>query len=1219
MITPHKLTLVPYLQRWDHRSRNLSIRLLIAPTGNPLEPLGSAVPQDPAFADAGLAFAVHISDSIDALPQRTLVDQITVLPDPAGVTPTLTHPHARPIFTAIKQVLEIPDGPAADTFAPQDRDQSKQLRKYLPRSYRQSFPFVRPRTSLAVIDNSYHCLMKCPPDPPPPSTPRIIGWGEAIAFALRRPRLAEALGLIADLEIPLDAAPRLVRGGWLWVELADGGDFAARAATTPTFLRAFATRVPALLVDRARQLFTPVVIPVSDDAAAAGALGNFDKVMIEANRFDDGFAKIVHARQPIGADHLDEDGSGPPPIRDEGIHLAWDDEDVLEGQNRALGAPPDGEDPVLAPRGVRGYRVDVRPQGSQAWTSLSTVQAPLAVGVDLGVAVEQRWAEVVPTEHSGQLWLPAWFLKWRGRSLVMSTADDRRLMNAPPGQPDSAVPVGADAVEPRYGRRYEFRVRMADATGGGPAVTSAPERPGDAPIAVVHMKRHRTPTAVELDTVTPEPDGTVRALRIRRPRIGYPEAVFAAGAAVRPRLLAQIAANDSAPPGTAIAPTIEDPDTVYLRIRVLLRTPRFDPQADADGFVEWYRTTRRFPDDAAQPIDLVLDWRHAADYRGLDISPQLGAEGNPTGPLTLVTSRDIRVEVRALGRNDMNYFGSEQARYGTAQLIDLHAVAPAIAEADALRPLASSSELRSVFLRSDPPVDRMGFGAVVNGVAPQSEPTGALLGRLAGALDLSADGPLVTGPPGERILFGCAGLTHHLAPDLSSIEFTHPAELAGQWINAIQVVIDRDWTWRGAGSPSLVVTRTVGLPDAVGAVSETVDVGVIEMMDAINTQSGKRPNRAHTRMIFLDALPPRLGPDGFPHEMEVTYRAFLRFEGGEGVARAVTSRLPIVAPPRQIPRVVAAGIALTPYERDADYAATSSRIKRLWVEFAEAPADPRDAYFVRPLTSTPDPMLLPGTEPVANPVEITGTPLDPELVRVVTPGQVQDLSGLSTMQRLEPSKTSVRHYLVPLPPNVDPGSPELFSFYTYEIRVGHDRGPADNPLWSTAQGRFGESLVLDGVQHPAPELPCSVIAEPDGAIRVRAPYALPYRGLHRVQPTTPNTVIWIVLYARVTQADGGTKRNIQIDLHQLRPLRTQMQSIPLFAEGEASWSAAEVADALKRVGIPYDSPLSVLAVELLPEPNGTYADPLGGDLGAVRIVRTSPLSPLNRGCCVPAP
>ena len=54
MATPHKLTLVPYLQRWDHAARTLSIRLLIAPTGNPLEPLVSAPAGVPAFADAAL-------------------------------------------------------------------------------------------------------------------------------------------------------------------------------------------------------------------------------------------------------------------------------------------------------------------------------------------------------------------------------------------------------------------------------------------------------------------------------------------------------------------------------------------------------------------------------------------------------------------------------------------------------------------------------------------------------------------------------------------------------------------------------------------------------------------------------------------------------------------------------------------------------------------------------------------------------------------------------------------------------------------------------------------------------------------------------------------------------------------------------------------------------------------------------------------------------------
>lgn len=1212
MATPTKITLVPYLQRWNPATRMLSIRLLIAPTGNPLEPLVPAPPGVPAFADANFAFSVNISDNFGALPERTSVDQVTVLPDPASGITTINSPNARPIFLAIKDALEIPDSPTSDTFSPQGRDMTKQIRKYLPVSYRHSFAFVKPRTSLAVTDDTYHCLMKCPPDPQPPMPPMVIGWGEALAYSMRQPRLAEALGMIVNLEVPLDAAPRLENGGWLWVELASASDYFAQTSTAG-FLRSFATRVPELPVAAERPVFTPVVFPVSDTPAAAGALGNFDKVFVEAIRFDDGFSKIVHARQPVSADILDEAGDGAPIGRDEGIQLAWDDEDILEGQNRALGAPPDGEDPVIAPRGVFGYRVDVRREGDAAWTSLSRVSAPLNVGVDLGTAEEERWSEVAPTEHSNQVWLPAWFLNWRGGSLIVSTTDEQRLMNVPPGRPEPIVPLGADAVELRYGRRYEFRVRLADTTGGGPKADTTPSREGESPTTLLQMKRYRAPDIANIDAFVPNADGTLANLRVWRPRLGYPEAVYAAGASARASLLAQIAANDASTSPDVAAPTIHDPDTSFLQIRVLVRPPKFDSQADTDGYVEWYQTTRPFPSDPTQPLDMALIWQDTANYLDMDISSQMGAEGTVTGALLLTTARDIRLEVSAIGRNDMAYFGNQKARLGRIQTVDFHAVASALAEADVLRSLPPSDRLRSVFLRPDP----VGARAELRAVVAQNDPSPALLGRLAGALDLVSDGPMLLGQPGDRIAFGCARLTHHTAPDGSSIEFTDPMELAGQWINAVQVVIDRDWTWRGAGSPTLVVSRTVTMPDAAGAVSETRDVGTIELMNSVNTQAIKNPERAFTRMVFLDALPPRLGPDGFPYEMVVSYKVRFQLEGGSGVIQSTETRLPIVTPPKQVPEIVAAGIALTPYDHDSEYAFTASRTKRLWLEFKEPLDDPRDAWFVKPLTTTPDPMLLPGVEPVADPVVVEGSPLDPELVRVITPGQVQDLSGLSTMQRLEPSASSNRHFLVPLPPNMDVGSPELFAFFTYEIRCGHDRGPTTDPLWSTAQGRFGEALVLEGVQHPAPELSCSVIAEPNGAIRVRAPYATPYIGLRRVLPNPPNTEIWVVLYARVMQADATTRRNIQIDLRRLHiPRRPRRESTPLVVEGEMAWSGAEVEAALDRAGLPESTPITALAVELLPEPNGNFADPLGGDLGQVRILRTSPLSPVERDCCM---
>ena len=68
------------------------------------------------------------------------------------------------------------------------------------------------------------------------------------------------------------------------------------------------------------------------------------------------------------------------------------------------------------------------------------------------------------------------------------------------------------------------------------------------------------------------------------------------------------------------------------------------------------------------------------------------------------------------------------------------------------------------------------------------------------------------------------------------------------------------------------------------------------------------------------------------------------------------------------------------------------------------------------------------------------------------------------MTQLIPSDDSpTTRFAVPLP--VDPSSPELFGFWTYELRVGHT-----NKVWSTAQGRFGSPLVVNGLQHPPPPL-----------------------------------------------------------------------------------------------------------------------------------------------------
>jgi hypothetical protein len=63
----------------------------------------------------------------------------------------------------------------------------------------------------------------------------------------------------------------------------------------------------------------------------------------------------------------------------------------------------------------------------------------------------------------------------------------------------------------------------------------------------------------------------------------------------------------------------------------------------------------------------------------------------------------------------------------------------------------------------------------------------------------------------------------------------------------------------------------------------------------------------------------------------------------------------------------------------------------------------------------------------------------------------------------------------------------------------------------------------------------------------------------------------------------------------------------------------EILQRLRRLGLPLDSPLSVIAVETLPEPDSPYGDPLDQDLGQVRILRTSPLTAVPEICPSDAP
>jgi len=485
--------------------------------------------------------------------------------------------------------------------------------------------------------------------------------------------------------------------------------------------------------------------------------------------------------------------------------------------------------------------------------------------------------------------------------------------------------------------------------------------------------------------------------------------------------------------------------------------------------------------------------------------------------------------------------------------------------------------------------------------------------RLAAASGLLALQNSLVGVPGERVVFGCNGLKYRVSPEGGTLTFTYISELSNIWINVLRVEIDRDWTWKGGQSPAITVRRR--LQSIPGGPTQTNELNTLEIPHAISTTAiDGSPNRSRIVVLYVDAFSPQLWHNR-PYELSLQYEISAHLENLESRAIVAQTVLPVTTPPRQFPQLVSAGYALSPYVNDEKYAATAPRTRMLWFEMASPPDDPRDAYFVRILAHSPDPLLLARAEPMTDPLMEAQSPLDPELIRVISPGQADDFAGLATMQKLIPASGSDRHYIVPLPPGTSGGSPELHGFYTYEIRVGHDAGTEASPFWSTAQGRFGPALLVEGVQHPAPSFTC-IASRVKGGIVASAPFAQPFNDGANLLPSPPNTEIWISLYAQVHQADKSTMRNIQLDLRRGQlPKKKHSRARTAEQLAEVRWPDAILQNLLVSLGLDPHSPLSVLAIELLPEPNGGFRDPLGGDLGEVRILRTSPLAPVQTSCC----
>jgi hypothetical protein len=573
-----------------------------------------------------------------------------------------------------------------------------------------------------------------------------------------------------------------------------------------------------------------------------------------------------------------------------------------------------------------------------------------------------------------------------------------------------------------------------------------------------------------------------------------------------------------------------------------------------------------------------------------------------------------------------------------------------------------SHQLQGIYLQPDPP--RVNNSAtlattIVEGVTlPQS----TVIERLAAQLGLGSTGQTLIGKPGERISFGCSQrIRHTLAPDNSSITFATSEELINHWLCVLSFDVKRDWTWDGLLDQGIEVQRTKQFTGEAATAQDEI-VGYVNWQQTASRLATTQPDRSRTRLLFIDAVEPKkeLGKPAtlahpFPNTIDVAYALTPRFLPAvdpdaaqrEHVARDV--RLPASTVPAQVPKIVAAGYALSPYQRDHAYSQTAVRERFLWLEFAEPIRDPQDGYFARVLAYAPDPLLaVPNPDLAFVRQDDPPLPVAPELIRVITHGQGNDAAGLDAMQPMaaetpEPStpllKITPVHYLLPLPPGLHAESPELFGFFTYELRVGHTQA-----LWCTAQGRFGHPTRLSGVQHPAPAL--KVLAErTPGAMSVTAPYASAVFSGRNVTSRPPKTELWCMLYAQVSQADARQNRNLllaearldmpeqKIDVQAflskrqyLKPTEFNALAVNLdaTASGVFSWTEGEIRGLLDAFHLAHDTPLSVLAVEMMPRYDQylLFADretdqvrPLSTELGQYRILRTSPLVAAPDVCC----
>jgi hypothetical protein len=1284
-----RLALTTFPQHWDGKG-TITLNVVLIPAVDPLPgPLIGA--SSPSFANGAPTFKVIVDKGLAGLPSSTGPNAIPLTPTilSAPAAPAATFALLGTAVTASGATLGTP--PALDI---------PRIRKSLPPSYLAAGG-APPDGNLTTTDDEFGCAVRGNPPVPIPKMPiKTVTWGQVISYALRQPVLAIKLGLIYQLSVTLPAtqADAFATGGYVFVALAATDPWAIAGAAIAGAVRTHAARIPPL-DDKPRALFAPVEFPVD----GAGGTPTDDSLHV-ADIYADGFAKLVHCAQPTNAAAAVGDGELAPGS-DLGIEIGWDDQQVAQWHNdqlalqKARGTVNGLTTAQQLPLGVQGYRVDVAditpatpggPFKSPVWQSLCRVTTTLPSS--LGTYTGDLCVEPVPTQPysttPADAWLPRYFATWRGGSLCEPDPIPKALTSRGTPEKPTRTAVGLTTLL-SYGHFYSFRVRLGDLSSGGPLVADAPVDPGPAAVATQAFQRlvpPKAPLVQQLDAngkpITPQAGvaSAPASLVVRRPLVVYPEVLYTHlgdQAAWRDTIRTTLVTNAKTSKSITGLP---DPDVAAVSIEVLVRHPLHDTGTEDGIFVTLYTTSRTLnPTTGSRPLSTDPGTTIPIVFIDAPSIVNWSPDGQPvTGPLLIPRGRDVRIMLRGLLRTDEpGYFGPQASQaMATTLLLRVEPTGEPelLGQADTHEPVTGYLFRRPAGVSASP-----------------------LVAQLAEQLGVLANGNALATPPGMRVVFGASlALRTQLSADAETLTFGSTSELLRYWIVAVVLDLERDWTWDGLTDAGFTILRGGPLDGEAAAVA----VGAVTVPRVLGANATTQPSalaRSRTRLIFLDAIDPHEPVQGgFPQSLR--HRWFVQpnrtpagpplppspptpvyttppapLTGTDYADAPLDLRLPIAIPPKQVPAIASVGLALSPYQAGPLYASTSPRQRSLWIELTEPIENAAgDALFARVLAHGADPLLYRAT-PQAVVDNNPALPLDPELVRAIIPDDTDDRAGITAMTQLAPSPGSNVHFLLPLPPGMDPDDPELFGFWTYELRIGHAGAPGDLRWWSTANARFGSPLRVVGVQHPAPTLLCragranvpaasaaAVLAAitaptcpfqvvqamppllppapppsgPASLIIATAPYATPtLNGTHLTgTQEQPHTTMWFLLYAQAVQADGASMRNILIatepgvfanrELDLVDPallpyfIALAVNSFrSLNRTAVATFHQAQVNSILASLHLPADAALSVIAVELLPGGTGSEifnTPPAAADTAAAVAPRGTPTFPFGR-------